>query len=90
MTCSRYIYIYIYIYKQKKPRLSSLVWGLLQLAPIIKIARKKKEAVYFCIVLLITNCMQAESKEDEKLLEVGLSISLISWPLLLGKRDRVQ
>ena len=28
----------------------------------------KKEAVYFCIVLLITKCMQAEIKGDEKLL----------------------
>ena len=34
---------------------------------IIKIARKK-EVVYFCIVLLITKCMQAEIKGDEKLL----------------------
>ena len=28
----------------------------------------KKEAVYFCIVLLITKCMRAEIKGDEKLL----------------------
>ena len=29
---------------------------------------QKKEAVYFCIVLLITKCMRAEIKGDEKLL----------------------
>ena len=29
---------------------------------------QKKVAVYFCIVLLITKCMRAEIKEDEKLL----------------------
>ena len=28
----------------------------------------KKDAVYFCIVLLITKCMWAEIKGDEKLL----------------------
>ena len=28
----------------------------------------KKEVVYFCIVLLITKCMRAEIKGDEKLL----------------------
>ena len=28
----------------------------------------KKEAIYFCIVLLITKCMRAEIKRDEKLL----------------------
>ena len=27
----------------------------------------KKEVVYFCIVLLITKCVQAEIKGDEKL-----------------------
>ena len=35
---------------------------------IVKIAHKKKEVVYFCIVLLITKCMWAEIKGDEKLL----------------------
>ena len=35
---------------------------------IVKIACKKKEAVYFCIVLLITKCMQAKIKGDEILL----------------------
>ena len=34
---------------------------------VVKIAWKK-EAVYFCIVLLITKCMRAEIKGDEKLL----------------------
>ena len=34
---------------------------------IVKIACKK-EMVYFCIVLLITKCMQVEIKGDEKLL----------------------
>ena len=29
---------------------------------------KKKDAVYFCIVLLITKCIRAEIKGDEKLL----------------------
>ena len=28
----------------------------------------KKEVVYFCIVLLVTKCMRAEIKGDEKLL----------------------
>ena len=28
----------------------------------------KKEAVYFCILFLITKCMRAEIKRDEKLL----------------------
>ena len=28
----------------------------------------KKDAVFFCIVLLITKCMRAEIKGDEKLL----------------------
>ena len=40
---------------------------------IIKTARKK-EAVYFCIVLLITKCMRAEIKVDEKLL------TDLEWP----------
>ena len=48
---------------------------------VIKIARKKKEAVYFCIVLLITKCMRAEIKGDKKLL-----IDL-EWPsLIVGVR----
>ena len=34
---------------------------------IIIIARKKGGGIYFCIVL-ITKCMQAEMKGDEKLL----------------------
>ena len=41
---------------------------------IVKIARKK-EAVYFCIVLLITEFMRAEIKGDEKLID-------LEWPYL--------
>ena len=33
-----------------------------------KIPRKKGGGIYFCTVLLITKCMQAEIKGDEKLL----------------------
>ena len=37
----------------------------------------KKEAVYFCIVLLITKCMRAEIKGDEKLID-------LEWPKQRG------
>ena len=41
----------------------------------------KKEAVYFCIVLLIIKCMRAEIKGDEKLL-----IDL-EWPYIIHIKE---
>ena len=42
---------------------------------IVDIVRKK-EVVYFCIVLLITKCMRSEIKGDEKLL------TDLEWPYM--------
>ena len=45
----------------------------------------KKEVVYFCIVLLITKCVQAEIKGDEKLqidLEWSYNIIILTFFIL--------
>ena len=62
----RQIYTHIYIYRQKNLQFTCV--GLASAGPNNQNCSQKKEAVYFCSVLLITNCMRTEIKEDEKLL----------------------